>query len=78
MVITARRADRLSALADELAGSLAIAADVSEAEDRERIVSETVAALGPPRSLVNNAGVGHKVAIEDEDVETFRQAMEIT
>lgn len=77
VVITARRADRLSALADELAGSLAIAADVSEAEDRERIVSETVAALGPPRILVNNAGVGHKVAIEDEDVETFRQAMEI-
>ena len=27
--------------------------------------------------LVNNAGVGHKVAVEDEDLETFRTAMEV-
>lgn len=77
VAITARRADRLSALARELPGSLAIVADVSDVGDRERIVAETVSGLGPPRILINNAGVGHKVAIEDEDVETFRQAMEI-
>lgn len=77
VAITARRADRLSALARELPGSLAIVADVSDVGDRERIIAETVSGLGPPRILINNAGVGHKVAIEDEDVETFRQAMEI-
>ena len=77
VALTARRADRLADLAGELPGSFVIAADVSSADDRERIVSETVEVLGPPRILVNNAGIGNKVAVEDEDVETFRQAMEV-
>lgn len=77
VALTARRADRLADLAAELPGSLVVAADVSDAAHRERIVVETTEALGQPRILVNNAGVGHKVAIEDEDVETFREAMEI-
>lgn len=77
VALTARRADRLADLARELPGSFVIAADVSSADDRERIVSETVDALGPPRILVNNAGIGNKVAVEDEDVDTFRQAMEV-
>lgn len=77
VALTARRADRLEDLAGELPGSFVIAADVSRAADRERIVSETVEALGPPQILVNNAGIGNKVAVEDEDVETFREAMEV-
>jgi len=77
VALTARRADRLANLAEELPGSFVVAADVSRADDRERIVAETVEALGPPRILVNNAGIGNKVAVEDEDIETFRQAMEV-
>jgi len=77
VALTARRADRLANLAEELPGSVVVAADVSRADDRERIVAETVEALGPPRILVNNAGIGNKVAVEDEDIETFRQAMEV-
>lgn len=77
VVLTARRADRLQDLARDLPGSLVVAADVASAADRERLVDETVSALGPPRILVNNAGVGHKVAVEDEDIETFRRAMEV-
>lgn len=77
VVLTARRADRLDALAADLPGSLAVVADVARAADRERLVEEAVRSFGPPQILVNNAGVGHKVAVEDEDVETFRQAMEI-
>lgn len=77
VALTARRADRLGDLARELPGSFVIAADVSSADDRERIVSETVEALGAPRILVNNAGIGNKVAVEDEDIETFRRAMEV-
>lgn len=77
VVLAARRADRLSSLRDELPGSVAIAADLSQAEDRERLVAETVSHVGPPRILVNNAGVGHKVAVEDESIDTFRSAMEV-
>jgi NAD(P)-dependent dehydrogenase (short-subunit alcohol dehydrogenase family) len=77
VVLAARRIERLSALEAELPGSVAIAADLSDAEDRERLVGETATRVGPPRILVNNAGVGHKVAIEDESVDTFRSAMEV-
>lgn len=77
VVLAARRLDRLSALEAELPGSVAIAVDLSDAGDRERLVAETVNRVGPPRILVNNAGVGHKVAVEDESIDTFRSAMEV-
>ena len=77
VVLAARRLDRLEALVEELPGSIAIATDLGAAEDRERLIAETVRRVGPPRILVNNAGVGHKVAVEDEDLDTFRTAMEI-
>ncbi len=77
VVLTARRADRLADLAADLPRSLPIAADMENAADRERLVAMTVESLGTPRILVNNAGVGHKVAIEDEDIDTFRRAMEV-
>lgn len=77
VVLAARREDRLASLRDELSGSVAIAADLGRAEDRERLVAETVDRVGAPRILVNNAGVGHKVAVEEESIETFRSAMEV-
>lgn len=77
VVLAARREDRLASLRDELSGSVAIAADLGRAEDRERLVAETVDRVGVPRILVNNAGVGHKVAVEEESIETFRSAMEV-
>lgn len=77
VTITARRADRLEALAAELPGSHVVTADIAVAADRERLVASTLDNLGEPRILVNNAGIGHKVAVEDEDIDTFRQAMEV-
>ena len=82
VVITARRADRLEALAADLnatrAGSvIAVPGDVALEHDRETIVAETLTGFGRLDVLVNNAGVGGKVAIEDEHLETFRRAMEI-
>ncbi len=77
VVVAARRADRLAALADALPGTLAVAADLSRPEDRERLVASTVERFGSVGVLVNNAGVGHKVSVEDEDLDTFREAMEL-
>lgn len=77
VVVAARRLDRLESLVAELPGSLAVAADVGEPADRERLIAETVAAFGAPSVLVNNAGIGHKVAIEEEDLDTFRRTMEV-
>ncbi len=40
-------------------------------------MAEVVERYGTVDVLVNNAGVGHAVAVEDEDVDTFRRTMEI-
>jgi NAD(P)-dependent dehydrogenase (short-subunit alcohol dehydrogenase family) len=77
VVVAARRADRLEALATQLPGTLAVAVDLSLPDDRERLIADTVSRFGDVGVLVNNAGVGHKVAIEEEDLDTFRQAMEL-
>jgi len=42
VVLAARRVDRLQSLVDELPGSIAIATDLQEATDRERLVKETI------------------------------------
>ena len=77
VVAVARRADRLAALASDVPGTEVIVADLSNSDDRERVVADTLARCGRVDVLVNNAGIGHKVAIEDEDLDTFRQAMEL-
>lgn len=77
VVVTARRADRLERLVGELPGAVAIVADVSIAEDRERLVAEALERFGRVDVLVNNAGVGGVVRVEDETLEQFREAMEV-
>jgi NAD(P)-dependent dehydrogenase (short-subunit alcohol dehydrogenase family) len=77
VVVVARRADRLAALVDDLPGSVAIAADLSVEDDRERVVREVLERFGRVDVLVNNAGVGHKVSVEEESLDTFRSAMEL-
>ena len=77
VVIAARRAERLAALAEQLPGTLAVAADLSLAEDRERLAAVAVAHFGHVDVLVNNAGIGHKVAVEHEELDDFRATMEL-
>lgn len=77
VVLTARRIGRLEQLAEELPGAVVIGADVGDADDRERLVGETIERCGRIDVLVNNAGVGETVRVEDESLERFRDAMEI-
>ena len=79
VVLAARRADRLAALEAELPGSLAVAVavDLGLADDRECLVQASLDRFGAVDVLVNNAGVGGKVAIEDETLDFFRNTMEI-
>jgi NAD(P)-dependent dehydrogenase (short-subunit alcohol dehydrogenase family) len=58
VVVAARRADRLEALVAELPGALAVPADLSQPEDRERLVQTSVDHFGRIDVLVNNAGIG--------------------
>ncbi len=77
VVVTARRVDRLERLATELPGAMAVAADVAEDADRERLVASAIERFGHVDVLVNNAGIGDKMAIEDEPLDRFRLAMEV-
>ncbi len=77
VVVAARRADRLQSLADDLPGTLVVAADLSLEDDRERLAAATIERFGHADVLVNNAGIGGKVAVEQETVEQFRGAMEL-
>jgi short-subunit dehydrogenase len=80
VVITARRQERLDVLAREIESSggraLAIAGDVTSSVDRERLVRETLSALGRIDALVNNAGFGQRGPIETVPVEKIRENFE--
>lgn len=77
VVVAARRADRLDRLAEELPGAVAIRADLAEEADRERLVAATIDRFGGVDVLVNNAGIGTAMAVEDESLDWFRLAMEV-
>jgi hypothetical protein len=77
VVIAARRADRLEALAKDLHDPVIVPADLSLPEDRERLAATTLEQCGRLDVLVNNAGIGRKVSLEDEPLEDFRATMEL-
>jgi 3-oxoacyl-[acyl-carrier protein] reductase len=56
-------ADEITALGPR---AVAVQADVSRPDDVERLVDTTTRELGPPTILVNNAGIGQRVADIDE------------
>ncbi len=77
VVVAARRRDRLEALSSSLPGSAVVEADLSVADDRRRLVDATLERYGRIDVLVNNAGIGHAVAVEEETLDDFRDAMEL-
>ena len=57
--------------------ALAVRADIAKAEDRERAVAETEAALGPIDILVNNAAVTFLAPVEQFREKHFRLMVEV-
>ncbi len=80
LVLTARRAERLAALARALdAGGtrvLAVPADVTVDADRRRLVEAALAKFGRIDALVNNAGYGTRGPVELVPVELIRRNYE--
>ncbi|MGD9635972.1 MAG: SDR family NAD(P)-dependent oxidoreductase [Pirellulales bacterium] len=77
VILAARRADRLEALAAELKQATVVVADVAEEDDRERIVETALAAHGRIDGLVNNAGISDVVPAEHQDIDAFRRVLEV-
>lgn len=78
VVVSARRGDRLDALAADLGDRVvAVVADLSVVADREHLVAEAAAVTGRLDVLVNNAGRGVPAAAESETLERFAATMEL-
>jgi len=81
VAITARRADRLEALAKTIAGeggkAHVVVADFLRQEDVVRAVAEAEAAMGGLDILINNAGVMYLEPIADADLGRWRDMIEL-
>jgi NAD(P)-dependent dehydrogenase (short-subunit alcohol dehydrogenase family) len=78
VVLVARRADRLEALADELDGALALPADLADPSARESVVAAALAHHERVDVLVNNAGISDgPQRAETEDPADFARAVEL-
>ena len=73
VVLTARRADRLEALAGELHDARTVSVDLSDPDAAEALVAD----LGPVDVLVNNAGITDIVPALDESTTAFRRVIEL-
>lgn len=74
---TARRADRLAELAATSDRIVAFPADLTIADERERLVAAVTERLGPIDVLVNNAGAVNATPIEQESLDDFSRMIEL-
>jgi len=80
VVLGARRADRIEALADEIAAdtgrkALAVALDVSDVDSVKAAFDKAEAELGTPTIICNNAGIGKAQLTFDDTEEDWDRAM---
>src|SRR5919197_761493 len=76
-VLAARRADRLAALCAELPHAEAVACDVTDAGDRERLIAGVVQRHGRIDGLVNNAGAGATAPALKISTEAFARVLDL-
>ena len=77
VVLAARRTERLMALSAELEGSLAVTTDVTLANNLHRLVARTVEEHGRIDVLVNNAGQGFHVPLEELDLSDLKAVFDL-
>ena len=77
VVLAARRADLLEALAGELPGAVPFPCDVSRDQDCDALVEGALARHGRIDILVNNAGIGNPLPAEEEPREQFREIVAV-
>ena len=77
VVLAARRIDRLETIANELAGSLAVRTDVTIAAEVDRLFDRTREVFGSVDLVVNNAGQGLHVPLEELEPDDFRAVFEL-
>jgi short-subunit dehydrogenase len=77
LVLAARREERLRALAETLTNCLVVRTDVTKDDERHHLVDAAVREFGQVDVLVNNAGCGLHVPLEEVDLDAFREVFEL-
>lgn len=77
VAITARRTDRLVELESETPNIHGFPCDLTNADEREALVTEVESRLGPVDILVNNAGAVNATSIENESLDDFAMMIEL-
>ena len=77
VAVTARRSDRLDALAATSEQITAFTADLTSPDQRTSLIAEVQGDLGSIDILVNNAGAVNATSIEDESLEDFSRMIEL-
>lgn len=77
VVLAARRTERINALAGDLPHALAVTCDVTDPGQVRAAVSAGVDHFGRLDVLVNNAGQGLHLPLEDVDPDDFRAVLEL-
>jgi short-subunit dehydrogenase len=75
LVLVARRAERLTALADELGGATVIAGDLTDPGFAGRVADEVASGSGRLDLLVNNAGAHFSGSFADTGWDNVRRSM---
>ena len=76
-VMAARRADRLAALREEIPGADVVTCDVTDEDDRRRLVDTVVERHGRIDGLVNNAGAGATAPALRTPTEEFARVIDL-
>lgn len=77
VVLAARRLDRLEALAEALPNSIAVACDVAAPGDITKLIGASIAEFGQVDIVVNNAGISRVLPAIEDDIDDFRNEVEI-
>ena len=77
VALVARSKEKLEDLSKELAGSVAIAADMTKEQDARGMVEKTVTHYGRLDILINNAGRGYDAPLEQIDTDKYRELFEL-
>lgn len=77
VVVAARRLDRLEGLVKDLGRGLAVECDIGSAGAPEKLLHATLEEYGQVDIVVNNAGISRVLPAIDDDIEGFRDELNI-
>jgi NAD(P)-dependent dehydrogenase (short-subunit alcohol dehydrogenase family) len=76
-VLAARRAERLAALTEQIPNADAVTCDVTDEDDRERLIDGVIDRYGRVDGLINNAGAGATAPALRTTAETFSRVLDL-